>query len=128
MRASILRVRLVSKKIGVEAEIRGQSAEARRAVQQDRAKPAVAALKTWLMDRLAELSGQSVIAGAIHYALGLCEGLVKFLDDGRFESTPIPSSAACARSPSTEGTRSLSTATKAAPIGRCISILHRQIV
>ena len=48
----------------VEAEIRGQSAEARGALPQDRVKPAVAALKTWLMDRLAELSGKSVIAGA----------------------------------------------------------------
>jgi hypothetical protein len=65
----------------VEPEIRGQSAEARRAARQDRAKPTVAALKTWLMERLAELSGKSVIAGTIGYALGLCEGLVRFLDD-----------------------------------------------
>ena len=47
----------------VEAEIRGQSAGARRAVRQDRAKPAVAALKTWLMERLAEVSGKSVTPG-----------------------------------------------------------------
>jgi len=69
----------------IETEIRGQSAEARRAVRQDRAKPAVAALKAWLMERLAEVSGKSVIAGAIRYALGLWEGLVRFLDDGRIE-------------------------------------------
>jgi transposase len=37
------------------------------------------------MERLAEPSGESVIAGAIRYALGLCEGLVRFLDDGRIE-------------------------------------------
>lgn len=69
----------------IETEIRGQGAEARRAVRQDRAKPAVAALKAWLMERLAEVSGKSVIAGAIRYALGLWEGLVRFLDDGRIE-------------------------------------------
>ena len=69
----------------IETEIRGQSAEARRAVRQDRAKPAVEALKVWLMERLAEVSGKSVIAGAIRYALGLGEGLVRFLDDGRIE-------------------------------------------
>ena len=69
----------------IETEIRGQSAEARRAARQDRAKPAVEALKAWLMERLAEVSGKSVIAGAIRYALGLWEGLVRFLDDGRIE-------------------------------------------
>ena len=56
----------------VEAEIRGQSAEARRAVRQDRAKPAVAALKTWLMERLAEVSGKSVTAGASRLLIIRC--------------------------------------------------------
>jgi transposase len=69
----------------IETEIRGRSAEARRAVRQDRAKPAVEALKVWLMERLAEVSGKSVIAGAIRYALGLWEGLIRFLEDGRIE-------------------------------------------
>ena len=69
----------------IETEIRGQSAEARRAVRQDRAKPAVEALKVWLMERLAEVSGKSVIAVAIRYALGLWEGLIRFLEDGRIE-------------------------------------------
>jgi quercetin dioxygenase-like cupin family protein len=39
-------------------------------VRQGRANPAVAALKTWLMERLAEVSGKSVIAGAIRLAAG----------------------------------------------------------
>ncbi len=69
----------------IETEIRGQSAEARRAARQDRAKPAVEALKAWLMECLAEVSGKSVIAAAIRYALGLWEGLVRFLEDGRIE-------------------------------------------
>ena len=37
------------------------------------------------MEWLAELSGKPVIAGTIRCALGLCEGLVRFLDDGRIE-------------------------------------------
>jgi transposase len=41
--------------------------------------------KVWLMERLAEVSGKSVIAGAIRYALGLWEGLIRFLEDGRIE-------------------------------------------
>jgi transposase len=69
----------------IEAEIRGQSAAARRAVRQDRTKPVVEALKAWLLERLAEVSGKSVIAGAIRYALGLWDGLIRFLDDGRLE-------------------------------------------
>ena len=69
----------------IEAEIRGQSAAARRAVRQDRTKPVVEALKAWLLERLAEVSGKSVIAGAIRYALGLWDGLIRFLDDGRVE-------------------------------------------
>jgi len=69
----------------IETEIRGQNAEVRRAIRQDRAKPVIEALKAWLMERLAEVSGKSVIAGAIRYALGLWEGLVRFLEDGRIE-------------------------------------------
>jgi transposase len=69
----------------LEAEIHGQSAEARRAVRQARAKPLVEALKAWWLERLAEVSGKSVIAQAIRYALGLWDGLTRFLDDGRVE-------------------------------------------
>jgi transposase len=69
----------------IEGEIRGQSAEARRAVRQARTKPVVEALKAWLLEQLAEVSRKSVIAGAIRYALGLWDGLIRFLDDGRIE-------------------------------------------
>jgi transposase len=78
-------LRRIAKLYEIEAEIRGHSAAARRAVRQDRAKPVVEALKAWLLERLAEVSGKSVIAGAIRYALGLWDGLVRFLDDGRVE-------------------------------------------
>lgn len=69
----------------LEAEIHGHSPEQRCAVRQERAKPLVEALKAWLLERLAEVSGKSVIATAIRYPLGLWEGLTRFLDDGRVE-------------------------------------------
>jgi transposase len=69
----------------VEAEIRGNSAEERRAVRQQKTKPLVAELKTWLEKTLAQVAGGSSIAQAIRYGLNLWDGLVRFLDDGRIE-------------------------------------------
>ena len=69
----------------IETEIRGNSAEERRAVRQQKTKPLVAALKTWLEKTLAQVAGRSSIAQAIRYGLNLWDGLVRFLDDGRIE-------------------------------------------
>jgi hypothetical protein len=40
---------------GIEAEVRCQSADTRRAVRQERTRPLVDALKTWLGEQLAKL-------------------------------------------------------------------------
>jgi transposase len=69
----------------IEAEIRGQEAEARHAARQQRAKPLVDSLKTWFEVQLATVSRKSTIAEAIRYGLGRWDGLVHFLDDGRIE-------------------------------------------
>ncbi len=69
----------------VEAEIRGRSAEERRAVRQERSKPVVEALHAWLAAQLERVSGKSTLAEAIRYALRHWTGLVLFLDDGRLE-------------------------------------------
>jgi hypothetical protein len=69
----------------IEAEIRGQEAEARRSVRQQRTKPLVEELKTWLERQLAAVSRKSTIAEAIRYGLSRWDGLVRFLDDGRIE-------------------------------------------
>jgi transposase len=45
----------------------------------------VLALKRFLEEQLARVSGKSVIAEAIRYGLNHWEGLVRFLDDGRIE-------------------------------------------
>lgn len=69
----------------IEKTIRGQSADARRAVRQDKSKPQVAALKAWFEEQLARVSAKSPIADAIRYGLHHWEGLTRFLDDGRIE-------------------------------------------
>jgi hypothetical protein len=69
----------------LEAEIRGRPADERRAARQQRAKPAIADLKTWFETKLGMVSQKSTIAEAIRYALSRWEGLCRFLEDGRIE-------------------------------------------
>jgi transposase len=69
----------------IEADIRGQTAEHREQVRQLRSRPLVEAMHAWLTELLARLSGRSTLAQAIRYALNHWKGLIRFLDDGRFE-------------------------------------------
>jgi transposase len=69
----------------IEAEIRGRSAEARHAIRQDRTRPLIDQLKTWLDAQLAAVSKKSTLAEAIRYALARWPGLTRFIDDGRIE-------------------------------------------
>ena len=69
----------------IEKTIRGQSADARRMVRQERSKPLVVELLTWFERQLSCVSGKSLVAEAIRYALNHWEGLTRFLDDGRIE-------------------------------------------
>jgi transposase len=69
----------------IEAEIRGRSADQRQAVRQQKTRPLIEALKTWLEKTLVQLPGGSEIAKAIRYALNQWDGLTRFLDDGRIE-------------------------------------------
>jgi len=69
----------------IEADIRGLTAGERRHVRQQRTKPLVDALKSWLEAKLAIVSGKSTIATAIRYALSRWNGLTRFLDDGRID-------------------------------------------
>jgi transposase len=69
----------------IEKTIRGQSADARLGVRQERSKPLVGELRTWLEQQLSRVSGKSLVAEAIRYALHHWEGLTRFLDDGRVE-------------------------------------------
>lgn len=69
----------------IEAEIRGRSAEERRAVRHDRTRPLVERLRSWLEAKLAAVSQKGNIAEAIRYALTRWEGLCRFIEDGRVE-------------------------------------------
>jgi hypothetical protein len=75
----------IAKLYVIEKSIRGQSADQRRAVRQDRSKPLVLDLRTWFEQQLARVSGKSLVAEAIRYAFNHWDGLTRFLDDGRVE-------------------------------------------
>jgi transposase len=69
----------------IETEIRGQPAEERRRVRQQRSRPLIEAMQAWLAETLGRISGRSALAQAIRYALNHWSGLILFLDDGRLE-------------------------------------------
>ncbi len=70
----------------IEEEIRGRSADERRAIRQERTKPLVDGLEAWLKQQLARLSKGSTLAKEIRYGgLNHWAGLCTFLDDGRVE-------------------------------------------
>jgi transposase len=69
----------------IEAEIRGQLAEYRQQVRQQRSRPIVEALHDWLHVHIDKVSGASDLAIAMRYALRHWPGLIAFLDDGRIE-------------------------------------------
>ncbi|PIB92588.1 IS66 family transposase [Caulobacter sp. FWC2] len=69
----------------VEADVRGQAPEIRKAARQSRSKIMVDDLKVWLTDQLKSLPGSSKTAEAIRYGLRHWDGLCRFLDDGHLE-------------------------------------------
>jgi len=69
----------------IEAEIRGRSADERRAVRQEKTRPLVDGMKTWMEAQLTTVSQKSTIAEAFRYALTRWSGLTRFLNDGRIE-------------------------------------------
>jgi transposase len=69
----------------IEAAIRGQGAEKRRALRQEKSTSLVLTFRVWLEIQLAKVSAKSSIAEAIRYGFNHWDGLVRFLDDGRIE-------------------------------------------
>src|ERR671916_229113 len=69
----------------IEAEIRGEKADARRAVRQQKSKPLIDALKSWLEEMLRQVPGGSSIAQAIRYGFNQWDGLLRFLNDDRIQ-------------------------------------------
>jgi transposase len=67
----------------IERDINGLPATERRQVRQERSRPRVEALGSWLRERYAKLSPNNQVAKAIAYSLNGWVSLVGFLDDGR---------------------------------------------
>jgi transposase len=78
-------LRRIAELYAIDKTIRGSPPDERVAVRRERSLPLIAALKAWLQARLSEVSGKSLIAEAIRYALSHWDGLTRFLDDGRIE-------------------------------------------
>jgi transposase len=69
----------------IEEEIRGLSAQERRAIRHERSRPLVEAFESWLRMKLQLISQKGKLAEAIRYALSRWVGLCLFLDDGCIE-------------------------------------------
>src|SRR6267154_126784 len=69
----------------IEAEIRGRSADERRAVRQERSRPLVEDLEPWLRTKLQLISQKTKLAAAIRYTLSRWQGLCLLLEDGHVE-------------------------------------------
>jgi hypothetical protein len=69
----------------IEADIRGESPDKRRAQRRARSRPLVIELRAWFEAEHAKLFARGPTAEAIGYALNHWDGLVRFLDDGRIE-------------------------------------------
>ena len=83
-------LRRIGELYAIEAEIRGQSAEARLALRQQRSAALVDALKSWIEAQLGKVSGSSPTAKALRYAQNRWDGLSYFLTDGRVELDTNP--------------------------------------
>jgi transposase len=78
-------LRRIGEIYAIEARVRGGRAEERVAVRQAETKPLMAAFRSWLIERLEEISAKSSLTKAIRYTLNHWEGLTVFLADGRVE-------------------------------------------
>ena len=67
----------------IEREIHGKSADERRAARQERSKPLVEDLHTWLTEQRQALSRSSAVAKPIDYMLKRFDRFGAFLEDGR---------------------------------------------
>ena len=75
----------IARLYALDAEVRGQSPEERRAARQEHSRPIVDELRGFLDTKLAQIPRKSTLAEAIRYALTRWEGLCLFLDNGRLE-------------------------------------------
>jgi transposase len=78
-------LRRISALYAIERDIRGQSPDARRAARQERTKPLIEAMHSWLEEKKRRMFSGSPTLAAINYAQNHWAGLIRFLDDGRVD-------------------------------------------
>jgi transposase len=83
-------LRRIAELYAIEAEIRGQGADARLAARQERSAPLIAAFRVWLDDARARVSAKSRVGEKLGYFARHWDGLVLFLADGRIELDTNP--------------------------------------
>ena len=76
-------VRHIDAIFAIERDINGAAPEQRLAVRQQRIRPIVAKLESWMRAERVRLSRHAEVAKAIHYMLKRWPSFVRFLDDGR---------------------------------------------
>jgi transposase len=69
----------------IEKDLRGQSADQRRAARQKHSKPIIDAFALWLAQHRARVSAKSPTGEALKYIAKYWDGLILFLSDGRIE-------------------------------------------
>jgi transposase len=67
----------------IEREINGKPPYERMRERNERSRPLIVALETWLREQRRKLSASNQIAKAIQYSLNRWTALTRFLDDGR---------------------------------------------
>src|SRR3984893_18389280 len=75
----------IAKLYEIEAGIRGQPPDVRKAVRQLRSRPLVEDLPAWLQEHVPRVPGWTDLAKAMRYVLRHWDGLILYLDDGRLE-------------------------------------------
>ncbi|WP_394341565.1 IS66 family transposase [Rhodobacter sp. CZR27] len=83
-------LRQIAQLYAIEASVRGQAPEIRRATRQELLAPIGIAFRRWLEAQLSRILRSSKLAEDIRYTLGVWPGLVRFLDDGRLEMDTNP--------------------------------------
>jgi len=75
-------VRRIDELFEIERDINGKPPDERKAVRQERSKPLVVALESWLREQRARLSPKHDLVKAINYSLNHWTAFTRFLDDG----------------------------------------------
>jgi transposase len=70
---------------GIEADIRGQSADIRREIRQARSGPLLDALYRWFKEILTQVSAKSELAVATRYAMSRWNALTRFVANGTID-------------------------------------------